>query len=56
LERTRLRDEYIDKLGTGNRDSDRGKFNKHVGALLEKGVLQQKDGILREDVKGENEQ
>ena len=48
LERDRLRDQYIDRMGTGNRDSDRSKFNKHMGALLEKAILQQKEGVISE--------
>ena len=48
VKRDQLRDKFIDKLGTGSRDSDRSKFNKHLGALLEKQILQQKSGVISE--------
>lgn len=49
VERDRLRDEYINRLGTGNRDSDRSKFNKHIASLLQSEILRQDAGVLKQN-------
>ena len=41
-----VRDAYIETMGSGNRDSDRRRFNNNLRVLLENGHIEQIDGYL----------